>query len=260
VLLPFESAVLLPFESAVLLPFESAVLLPFESAVLLPFESAVLLPFESAVLLPFESAVLLPFESAVLLPFESAGLHILEPISNDTHSGIDRVGQNHIYTVYIRYFWLRNHQIYGVYTRIYTVLANPRYKASDTPRFPKRSNSKRTQVLQQRERCTDRHQSTHFHAPTSHMLICRAGQNHTFIGIYGVYTVFLAGKSPNIRSYTVCVYTVLANPTHTSNFNMHRHRTKKSRILTCRHLACAMTYAQSPLTCWSASRSACPLL
>ena len=36
-----------------------------------------------------------------------------------------RVGQNHIYTVYIRYFWLGNHQIYGVYIRIYTVLANP---------------------------------------------------------------------------------------------------------------------------------------
>jgi hypothetical protein len=37
---------------------------------------------------------------------------------------ISRVGQNHIYTVYIRYFWLGNHQIYSVYIRIYTVLAN----------------------------------------------------------------------------------------------------------------------------------------
>jgi hypothetical protein len=36
--------------------------------------------------------------------------------------------------------------------------------------------------------------------------ILRVGQNHTFIGIYGVYTVFLAGKSPYIRSYTVCIY------------------------------------------------------
>ena len=34
----------------------------------------------------------------------------------------------------------------------------------------------------------------------------RVGQNHTFIGIYGVYTVFLAGKSPYIRSNTVCIY------------------------------------------------------
>ena len=41
-----------------------------------------------------------------------------------------RVGQNHIYiiyTVYIWYFWLGNHQIYGVYLRIYTVLANAKH-------------------------------------------------------------------------------------------------------------------------------------
>jgi len=36
-----------------------------------------------------------------------------------------RVGQNHIYTVYIRYFWQGNHQIYGHIQCIYTVLANP---------------------------------------------------------------------------------------------------------------------------------------
>ena len=34
----------------------------------------------------------------------------------------------------------------------------------------------------------------------------RVGQIHIFIGIYGVYTVFWAGKSPYIRSYTVCIY------------------------------------------------------
>jgi len=52
-----------------------------------------------------------------------------------------RVGQNHIYTVYIRYFWLGNHQIYGVYIYVYirfwptlqmlfihAVLANPALK------------------------------------------------------------------------------------------------------------------------------------
>jgi len=38
---------------------------------------------------------------------------------------VTRVGQNNIYTVYIRYFWLGNHQLYGVYIPIYTVLANP---------------------------------------------------------------------------------------------------------------------------------------
>jgi hypothetical protein len=34
-----------------------------------------------------------------------------------------------------------------------------------------------------------------------HTVIYRVGQNHTFIGIYGVHKVFLAGKSPCIRSY-----------------------------------------------------------
>ena len=39
-----------------------------------------------------------------------------------------------------------------------------------------------------------------------HAQICRVGQDHTFIGIYGVHAVFLAGKSPYIRSYTVQTY------------------------------------------------------
>ena len=41
-------------------------------------------------------------------------------------SDMSRVGQNHIYTVYIRYFWQGNHKIYGHIRCIYTVLANPR--------------------------------------------------------------------------------------------------------------------------------------
>jgi len=40
---------------------------------------------------------------------------------------ICRVGQNHIYTVYIWCFWQGNHQIYGHIRCIYTVLANPTY-------------------------------------------------------------------------------------------------------------------------------------
>ena len=36
------------------------------------------------------------------------------------------VGQNRIDTVYIRYSWQGNHQIYGHIRRIYTVLANPK--------------------------------------------------------------------------------------------------------------------------------------
>ena len=38
---------------------------------------------------------------------------------------IFRVGQNHIYTVYIRCFWHGNHQIYDHIRCIHTVLANP---------------------------------------------------------------------------------------------------------------------------------------
>jgi hypothetical protein len=39
-----------------------------------------------------------------------------------------RVGQNiYIYTVYIRFFWQENHQIYGHIRCIYTDLANPTY-------------------------------------------------------------------------------------------------------------------------------------
>jgi len=34
----------------------------------------------------------------------------------------------------------------------------------------------------------------------------RVGHNHTYIRIYGVYTIFLAGKLPYIRLYTVYIY------------------------------------------------------
>ena len=36
-----------------------------------------------------------------------------------------RVGQNHIYTEYVRYIWQENYQVYGHIRCIYTVLANP---------------------------------------------------------------------------------------------------------------------------------------
>jgi len=40
-----------------------------------------------------------------------------------------RVFQNHIYTVYIRYFWQENHQLYGHIQSMFIVLANPMYVA-----------------------------------------------------------------------------------------------------------------------------------
>ena len=52
--------------------------------------------------------------------------------------------------------------------------------------------------------------ATRKHCVSSALTFClytlRVGQNHTCIGIYGVHTVFLAGKSPYIRSYTVQIY------------------------------------------------------
>jgi len=53
---------------------------------------------------------------------------IMVPVMHvTTYIHMYRVGQNHIYTVYIRYFWQGNHQIYGYIRCIYTVLANPTY-------------------------------------------------------------------------------------------------------------------------------------
>jgi hypothetical protein len=48
--------------------------------------------------------------------------------------------------------------------------------------------------------------------PEHKLLITRFGENHTNM-VY-TCTAFLAGRSPNIRSYTVCILTILASPTH----------------------------------------------
>jgi len=48
------------------------------------------------------------------------------------HMHMCRVGQNHIYTVFIRYFWQGNHQIHGHIRCIYTVLANPIHLTTKT--------------------------------------------------------------------------------------------------------------------------------
>ena len=54
----------------------------------------------------------------------------------------------------------------------------------------------------------------------------RVGQSHTCIGIYGVHTVFLAGESPYIRSYTVCIYCSghMCNKTHSLCDLTHRRQ------------------------------------
>jgi len=53
-------------------------------------------------------------------------------LGQDHLTSICRVGQNHIYTVYIWYTWQGNHQIYGHIRCIYTVLANPTYMTQHT--------------------------------------------------------------------------------------------------------------------------------
>ena len=62
--------------------------------------------------------------------------------------------------------------------------------------------------------------------------ISRVGQNHTYIRIYGVCTVFLAWKSPYIRSYTVCVY-IPFWPTLLYFTNWHRRHDIEPKLFTC---------------------------
>ena len=63
---------------------------------------------------------------------------------------IYRVGQNHIYMVYIRYFWLGNRCMFGleigVYIRMYTVLANPIYLIQIKTRVAYKSSPKTFQT------------------------------------------------------------------------------------------------------------------
>jgi len=82
--------------------------------------------------------------------------------------GMIRVGQNHIYTVYIWCFWQGNHQIYGVYIRFWPTLGmmgiwDIMWNMWDT-----------------------------------WLYMAWLGLAIT-IYIYGVYTVLLSGKSPDIR-------------------------------------------------------------
>ena len=84
------------------------------------------------------------------------------------------------------------------------------------------------------------------------MCMIRVGQNHIFIRIHGVHTVFLAEKSPYIRSYTEEIYgsgqpylytdtnfihthtcNTLVGYTHTYTTCAHRHTNTTSFVHTC---------------------------
>ena len=66
------------------------------------------------------------------LPCGHVHTHPCEPMYTRIWS---RVGQNHIYTVNIRYFWQGNHQIYGHIRCIHTVLANPTCMVQANPAY-----------------------------------------------------------------------------------------------------------------------------
>jgi len=46
----------------------------------------------------------------------------------------------------------------------------------------------------------------HFQQVIQRLSMRRVGQNHIYVCKYGACTVFLAGKLPYIRPYTVCIY------------------------------------------------------
>jgi len=121
-----------------------------------------------------------------------------------------KVGQNRVYTtymtVYLVIFLPKTPHIHW----IYMILANPRYVPRNVQpvlrflctlwRMPRNVQP----VL--RILCT----LWYVTCAPCHMH--RVGQNHIVIHIYNVHTVFLAGKSPYIWPYTMCMYTALANP------------------------------------------------
>ena len=78
-----------------------------------------------------------------------------------------------------------------------TVMANP----IQTQSWPTHNHGQPTVMVNLMD--TVMANPTQIPAVCGRRYIARVGQNHTFIGIYGVCTVFLAGKLPYIRSYTV---------------------------------------------------------
>jgi len=84
------------------------------------------------------------------------------------------------------------------------------------------------------------------------------GQKYSYLGIYGVYTVFLAGESPYIRPYTVQIYgsgqpyirrmyTELASPAH----DLSKVQQNKPNSLSC----CSFSSTSSALTAAAALSS-----
>ena len=154
---------------------------------------------------------------------------------------VARNGQNHIYTMYIRYFWLGNHRLYGhircIYIRFWPTICMCVCVHSLCECFVHACGGLGLSgcVLccvhwQQLGRAGESvfvaciaSKVVRVYAP----LWCPLAAGHTctwlrlaiyiYIYIY-IHPVFLAGKSPNIWSYTVYL-TALANPIHVAHFS-----------------------------------------
>jgi len=134
-----------------------------------------------------------------------------KPVTRNRDDCIFRVGQNHIYTVYIRYSWQGNQEIYDHIRCICTVLANTMFLIIISPW---RILSTALQLL-----CAQAVSLPHtlpHTAVTSRKKnlnkrqMCKVGQNH----IYTVYVRYFWQRNHLIYGHIRCIYTVLANPTN----------------------------------------------
>jgi hypothetical protein len=71
--------------------------------------------------------------------------------------------------------------------------------------------------------------------------------------MYGVYTVFLAGRSPNIRSYTVYIYGSGHNPTHVPSLQQTLARRLPARCMfaLCYQALCPLSFLFVGACQWS---------
>ena len=112
-----------------------------------------------------------------------------------------RVGQNHIYTVYIRYFWQENHQIYGVYIRFWPTLVVLYAVCSLWPA-----------LLVQAPRCTKRLEAVDVGCDYAACVVFRVGQNHIYTvyiryfwqGNHQIYGVYIRFWPTLVVLYAVC--------------------------------------------------------
>ena len=133
------------------------------------------------------------------------------------------VGQNHMYTVYIRYFLQGFHQIYGHIRRIYTVLANqyPHVHINHTGgALGRKSTQAHNQAHIHRRRDIHRHTQTYVHIQTqtyTYTQLYRHTHKYTDTDIHKTHVPLIAHKSAPTHT---CTRTRTHTHTHT---HMHTH-------------------------------------